>query len=152
MKYLKKDTVPIDGHDISIRQLSGLERFEFFEYLATMEMPETPRRPRGETLTEDQEFSYQQALQDNISAWQKINYLGQSRLVAYGLIDDELSDDIDERHKKVQQWFSASSIKDLHDAIAILSGMEMKVEEETTDGSTDPEESDESDVSMDPKP
>lgn len=153
MKYLKKDTVSIDGHDISIRQLSGLERFEYFEYLASMKMPETPIRPRGEMLTEEQEDAYQQALQANSVAWRKINFDGQSRLVAYGLVDDELSDDINERHKTVKGWFHDTTITQLHDAIAILSGMEMNVEkEETTDGSTDPEEGDESAVSMDPKP
>ncbi|MBE4585504.1 hypothetical protein BOO29_11075 [Vibrio navarrensis] len=153
MKYLKKDTVPIDGHQISIRQLSGLERFEFLEYLSSTEMPETLNFSRDDTPTEERELAYQRALQDSLRAWQKFNHLGQSRLVAYGLVDDELSDDIEERHKQVRQWFSDSSIKALHDAIAILSGMEMKVEkEDTTDWATDPEEGDESNVFMDPKP
>ncbi|HDY7534923.1 TPA: hypothetical protein RQJ67_003510 [Vibrio vulnificus] len=150
MKYLKKKSVQIDGNDIAIRQLSGLERFEFFEFLSSLEEPAIPTRPRVDELSEKQQKDYQDALQASEISWKKITYLGQSRLVAYGLVDDDLSDDIDERHETVKQWFSDTAITQLHDEIALLSGM--KIELDDSDVSTDPKEGETSDVSMDPKP
>ncbi|HAS6381064.1 phage minor tail protein domain-containing protein [Vibrio vulnificus] len=150
MKYLKKKSVQIDGNDIAIRQLSGLERFEFFEFLSSLEEPAIPIRPRGDELSEKQQKDYQDALQASEFAWKKITYLGQSRLVAYGLVDDDLSDDIDKRHETVKQWFSDTAIAQLHDEIALLSGMTIELDD--SDVSTDPKEGETSDVSMDPKP
>ncbi|HAS6247918.1 TPA: hypothetical protein I7203_16340 [Vibrio vulnificus] len=150
MKYLKKKSVQIDGNDIAIRQLSGLERFEFFEFLSSLEEPAIPTRPRVDELSEKQQKDYQDALQASEISWKKITYLGQSRLVAYGLVDDDLSDDIDERHETVKQWFSDTAITQLHDVIASLSGMTIELDD--SDMSTDPKEGETSDVSMDPKP
>lgn len=128
-EFLKNKIVSVNGKDVEIKQISGLDRYDFSEYCA-----EQPKPADISTIPE---------LADNASKlernewvekanglsrkWSRFNFICQARLVAHGLVSD--IEDINERHQFALRSFSGDDIKMLHDEIAILSGMNLPDED-----------------------
>lgn len=139
--FLKTQIVQLDGEDITITQLSGLDRFDFLDYCTDLPKPEQPVEP-GENATILEKDKYLEEMSKNIKQWQRINFMGQSRLVAYGY--KEPGDDLEERHKQIMGSMTPNQVKFLHDEIAKFSGIPLpEPVEETDESSSEPEETQE---------
>ncbi len=139
--FLKTKEVPLDGEEVTITQLSGLERFDFLDYCTDLPKPDQPEPP-GENATQLEKEKYLEDMSKNIKQWQRINFMGQSRLVAYGY--KEPSEDIDERHQQIMSSMMPDQVKLLHDEIAKFSGIPLpEPVEETDEPSSEPEETQE---------
>ncbi len=150
--FLKTKTVPVGDRSVTIKQLCGLGRFDFMDFCSDQPFPETI-----EVLPEDaskEEKEAQLAKMDKVTRqWNRLNFVMQARLVAHGTHFD--IDDIDERHQYVMTAMSKEQIKELHDEVAILSGMPLPDEAPVSDENQpeQPEEdSDQKDLEpVDPK-
>ncbi|HIF9551119.1 TPA: hypothetical protein ACX6S2_003443 [Photobacterium damselae] len=137
--YLKKSDVEINGKKIGIRQLSGLERFDFLDFVSMLEYPKKLQE-LDNNVTQDEMELYLVDMHNLMREISKTTFQGQSRLVAYGIDIEELdSSNIDERQRWVMSSFSAEDIKILHDAIAVLSGMPLPDQEQSDESASDSE-------------
>ncbi|MCG6227112.1 phage minor tail protein G [Vibrio furnissii] len=143
--FLKKKDVPVGDQSVTLTQLSGLERYDFIEYVATLSKPKMPVQP-----PEDAPISEKDAFLNNIekvlNEFKKLTFIAQSRLVAYGC--KEFGNDIDCRHQFVMDNFMPDQVKLLHDEVAVFSGIPLNQEPE--DGAAG-ESTDASKESVDPK-
>lgn len=147
--YLKTSLVSINGVEVSIRQISGLERFDFLDYTSTLVYPELLPEP-DENAPQEERDEYVTTTYRHMREVAKTTFFGQSRLVAYGMVsNDSAALPIDERHQLVMNSFTKEDIKLLHDEIAKLSGMSLP-DEEQTDASSEPQ-SVEKETSPNPK-
>lgn len=137
--FLKTSLVPINGVDVSIRQISGLERFDFLDYVSTLEYPEQLSEPAENASTAELE-QYMADMHRVMREISKTTFKGQARLVAYGINHDDVAAlNIDERHQSVMSSFSVEDVKALHDAIAVLSGMPLPDQEQSDESASDSE-------------
>lgn len=128
--FLKTKTIPVGDRSVTIKQLCGLGRFDFMDFCSDQPFPEAI-----EELPEDASKEEKEALLVKIRKadrqWGRLNFVMQARLVAHGTHFD--IDDIDERHQYVMTAMSKEQIKDLHDEVAMLSGMQMPDDEPASD-------------------
>ncbi|BBM66356.1 hypothetical protein VA249_30020 [Vibrio alfacsensis] len=144
--FLKTQTVELDGEQLTITQLSGLERFDFLDYCTDLPKPEQPAKP-DEFSSEQEKEKYLEEMSKNIKQWQRINFMGQSRLVAYGYKDS--GDDLEDRHQQIMGSMTPDQVKFLHDEIAKFSGIPLPEPVDETTGSDS--ESEEAQEPADPK-
>lgn len=135
--FLKTKEVPLDGEKVIITQLSGLERFDFLDYCTDLPKPEQPEPP-GENATQLEKEKYLEEMSKNIKQWQRINFIGQSRLVAYGYKGEE--DNLEEHHKQIMGSMTPDQVKLLHDEIAKFSGIPLPEPVEDKDATEEPQE------------
>lgn len=140
--FLKTQNVTVDGEEIVITQISGLDRFDFLDYCTDLPKPENPLKP-AEDASEQEKEKYLDEMSKNIKQWQRVNFIGQSRLVAYGY--KEPSEDLEERHNQIMRTMTPDQVKYLHDEIAKFSGIPLPEPVVET-------ESDESDVNSEEAP
>ncbi|MDN3696792.1 hypothetical protein QWY97_05430 [Vibrio cortegadensis] len=148
--FLKKKSIPFEGDNIEITQLSGLERFDFLDYCSDLEKPTQPKQP-AEDATEQEFEQYYEAMEKCLKKWSRVNFIGQSRLVAYGY---QISDiELEERHQMVMSSMTPELVKLLHDEIAVFSGIPLPKEAEETSepDHADAEQSEEQLEPVDPK-
>ncbi|QPL54814.1 hypothetical protein [Vibrio navarrensis] len=139
--FLKKKTVPVDGEEVEITQLSGLDRFNFLDYCSDLPKPETPERPAENASSKEMDQFYE-AMSVASKKWERLSFMGQSRLVAYGTQFD--IDDLEERHQYIMSSMMPQQVKQLHDEIAKFSGIPLpKSEENTEEPNSEPEEAQE---------
>ncbi|WP_039432787.1 hypothetical protein [Vibrio navarrensis] len=144
--FLKTQEVNLDGEVIVITQLSGLDRFDFLDYCTDLPKPEQPVNP-GENSTAQEKEKYLDEMSKNIKQWQRINFMGQSRLVAYGY--KEPGDDLEDRHRQIMGFMTPDQVKFLHDEIAKFSGIPLP--EPVEDADEPNSESEETQEPVDPK-
>lgn len=129
--FLKQKTVQIGDDKVTIKQLSGLDRYDFMDFCSDQPFPESI-----EVLPEDaskEEKETQLVKIDKVTRqWNRLNFIMQARLVAHGTGFD--INDIDDRHQYVMASMSQEQIKGLHDEIATLSGMSLPDENSSNDG------------------
>jgi len=78
----------------------------------------------------------------NIKNWQRVNFIGQSRLVAYGYKD--AGEDLELRHEQIMASMTPEQVKHLHDEVARFSGIPLpEPVEEAEESSSEPEETQE---------
>lgn len=143
--FLKTNTVDLDGEPIAITQLSGLNRFDFLDYCTDLPKPPTPTNP-GAKATQEEKEAYLEEMSSNIKAWQKVNFTGQSRLVAHGCL--EFGETLDERHTAIMSSMTPNQVKFLHDEIAKFSGIPLP---EPVDETTESDSAEEAQEPVDPK-
>lgn len=152
--FLKRNTIEFEGEKVEIVQLSGLGRFDFLDYCSDLDKPIQPKQPAEDATQEELEQYYGQ-MEKCLKQWARVNFTGQSRLVAYGYqVSDDTSDEtLDERHQKVMSSMTPEQVKFLHDAIADFSGIPLPKEPEESGEteSTDVKEDAESQEPVDPK-
>ncbi len=134
--FLKTKEVQLGSETVVVTQLSGLERFDFLDYCTEIPKPEEIERP-ADDATEQEKEQYLLAMGHFISKWERVNFTGQSRLVAYGC--KSLNGDIDERHQIVMNSMSIEQVKTLHDEIAKFSGIPLPKPSDNTEESEEPE-------------
>lgn len=135
--FLKTKNIDIDGEQVTITQLSGLERYDFLDYCSDLPQPEKPE-PLSDDATSDQKDAYSRAVEKAFKQWQRTNFIAQSRLVAYGYKD--AGDDVETRHQTVMSTMTIAQVEFLHDEIAQFSGILLpKSAEEPDDSDDDPE-------------
>ena len=140
--FLESKTVPLKDTQITITQLSGLDRFNFMDYCTDLPKPKNPVKPAEDASQEECE-KYLEDMEKNIKQWHRVNFMGQSRLVAYGYRDGV--EDLDERHNQIMASMTPEQVKFLHDEIAKFSGIPLP--EPDTQENTESEE----DVSSEPQ-
>lgn len=122
MAFLKEKTIQVGEQELTIRQLSGLDRFDFMDFCSDQTLPE-----RLETPEEDASQEEKEAFLVKVSAvtkqWNRLNFIMQARLVAFGS-HFEIAD-IEERHQHIMASMSVEQIKEVHDEVAKLSRMEL---------------------------
>ncbi|MBM5067025.1 hypothetical protein HYO03_13370 [Vibrio parahaemolyticus] len=132
--FLKTKTVTINEVSVTITQLSGLERLDFMDFCSGISEPERPPKP-DENANEEEQERYLIDLNKYTQRWFRINFIVQSRLVAYGYRDGV--EDIEERHKQIMSLMTPEQVETLHYEIASFSGLPVPAQEETapSDGS-----------------
>ncbi|GAJ77654.1 LOW QUALITY PROTEIN: hypothetical protein JCM18905_3549 [Vibrio sp. JCM 18905] len=135
LSFLKTKDVPIDDLNVTITQLSGLERLDFMDYCSEIPEPDRPAKPE-ETASETEQENYLIELNKYTQKCSALTFLFQARLVAYGY--REGVQDIDERHNQIMSMMTPAQVETLHHAIASFSGLpvpEPEQDETTTEGS-----------------
>lgn len=127
MAFLKEKTIPVGEQELTIRQLSGLDRFDFMDFCSDLKLPERIETPNKDASIEEKE-AFLIEMHKVEKQWQRLNFIMQSRLVAFGSHFDIA--DIEQRHQHVMTSMSIEQIKDAHDEIAKLSGMDLPEPEE----------------------
>jgi hypothetical protein len=125
--FLKKSVLKVNDVEVSIHQLSGLDRFEFTEFTSNIEYPPELNKPSDDAPIEDKEAFLKQASK-LVAQWNKVNFVNQARLVAYGMKTPD--EDIDEKHQWVMASFAPEDVEMIHIEVAKLSGMIAKQKEE----------------------
>ncbi len=151
--FLKTKEIKIDEHKITITQLSGLERYDYLDYLTDIPRPVHPVRPE-EGASEEESDNYLHELSALQKAWNKVMFIGASRLVAYGCKHDAFDiEDLEERHIFVQENLSVEQINILHREIAEFSGIPIPELDEEESAETDENQTETKDSSepVDPK-
>lgn len=135
--FLKTKNIDIDGEQVTIIQLSGLERFDFIDYCSGLPQPEK-QEPLNDDATSDQKDVYSRAVEKAFKQWQRTNFIAQSRLVAHGYKD--AGDDLETRHKIVMSTMTIEQVQFLHDEIAQFSGISLPKPAEKPDDPNDESE------------
>jgi hypothetical protein len=143
--FLKTKNVPFCDETITITQLSGLERYDFLDYCSDLPKPDVPDKP-AEDASDKELNQYYEAMSAVVKKWERLSFMGQSRLVAYGIKFD--IDDLEERHQYIMSSMMPDQVKELHDEIAKFSGIPLPEPEEETEESAD---SDKESEPADPK-
>lgn len=143
--FLKKKDVPVGDQSVTLTQLSGLERYDFIEYVATLTKPKMPVQPPEDASISEKD-AYLNNIEKVLNAFKKLTFIAQSRLVAYSC--KELGDDLESRHQFVMDNFMPDQVKLLHDEVAVFSGIPLSQEPE--DGAAN-ESSDSAKEPVDPK-
>lgn len=139
--FLKTKTVDVDGETVTITQISGLERFEFLDYCTDLPKPAQVVKP-AENATEQEKEKFLEEMSNNIKQWQRVNFMGQSRLVAYGY--KEAGDELEERHKMIMSSMTPEQVQLLHNEIAKFSGIPLpEPVDETNESDSSSEEAQE---------
>lgn len=146
MNFLETKVIPLNGKDVEISQLSGLERFDFLDYCSDIPRPKTPLKPDENAMPEEQE-QYIEDMERNLKNWARVNFIGQSRLVAYGY--KALDEDLEKRHQIIMASMTPEQVKFLHDEVAKFSGIPLPEPVEDTDKPNS--ESEETQEPVDPK-
>lgn len=150
--FLKTKTVPVGDGSVTIKQLSGLGRYDFMDFCSDQPFPEAIEALPEDAGKEEKEVWLSKMGKEN-RKWNRLNFVMQARLVAHGTDFD--IDDIDERHQYVMTAMSKEQIKELHDEVATLSGMPLPDEEPVSveDKPEKPEENSEQEAQepVDPK-
>jgi hypothetical protein len=133
--YLKSSIVKINDIDVPIHQLSGLDRFEFTEFVSHIDYPPELKEPSGDAPIEEK-GAYLKEGPKLVARWNKINFQTQSRLVAYGIKTHD--EDIDKKHQWVMRSFAQDDVSMLHLEIAKLSGMYIEKKESDDTEKVDP--------------
>lgn len=143
--FLKTKNVPFCDETITITQLSGLERYDFLDYCSDLPKPDAPDKP-AEDASDKELNQYYEAMSAVVKKWERLSFMGQSRLVAYGTKFDIA--DLEERHKYIMSSMMPDQVKELHDEIAKFSGIPLPEPEEETE---EPADSEKESESADPK-
>lgn len=125
--FLKEKTILVGEQELTIRQLSGLDRFDFMDFCSDLTLPERIKTPNEDASIEEKE-AFLVEMHKVEKQWQRLNFIMQSRLVAFGSYFDIA--DIEQRHQHVMASMSLDQIKEVHDEVAKLSGMELPEPEE----------------------
>lgn len=134
--FLKTKNVPFCDETITITQLSGLERYDFLDYCSDLPKPDAPDKPDEDASDKDLN-QYYEAMSAMVKKWERLSFMGQSRLVAYGTKFD--IGDLEERHQYIMSSMMPDQVKELHDEIAKFSGIPLPDPEEETEEPTDSE-------------
>lgn len=134
--FLKTKNVPFCDETIKITQLSGLERYDFLDYCSDLPKPDTPDKP-AEDASDKELNQYYEAMSVVVKKWERLSFMGQSRLVAYGTKFD--IDDLEERHQYIMSSMMPDQVKELHDEIAKFSGIPLPEPEEEIEEPADSE-------------
>jgi len=132
--FLKTKNVPFCDETITITQLSGLERYDFLDYCSDLPKPETPDKP-AEDASDKELNKFYEAMSVVAKKWERLSFMGQSRLVAYGTKFD--IDDLEDRHQYIMSSMMPDQVKELHDEIAKFSGIPLPDPEEETEEPAD---------------
>ncbi|MGY0615870.1 phage minor tail protein domain-containing protein [Vibrio sp. FJH11] len=127
MAFLKEKTIPVGEQELTIRQLSGLDRFDFMDFCSDQTVPEQLEAPKEDANQEEKEAFLVKASKV-AKQWDRLNFIMCARLVAFGSHFD--IPDIEKRHQHIMASMSVEQIKYVHDEVAKLSGMELPAPEE----------------------
>jgi hypothetical protein len=125
--FLKKKTVEVEGNELVIHQISGLDRFDYIEFSLQMGRPTLLNLDEVQKLSDEELKDYQ----DSLREWERFVFRCKARLVAYGTM--EPTENIEDKFVEVMQGFTTSHIDYLHDEIAELSGMVAPAKEKPED-------------------
>ena len=151
--FLKSKEVDLDEHKIIITQLSGLERYDYLDYLTDLPRPDEPVKP-AEDASEKENENYLHELSSLQKKWNKLLFIASSRLVAYGCKHGVFEiEDLEERHQFVMANLSDEQVRQLHVKIAEMSGIPIHqfTEEESAETDENPTETKDSSEPVDPK-
>lgn len=143
--FLKTKNIEVDGEQVTITQLSGLERYDFLDYCSDLPKPEAPDKPAEDASAKEMN-QYYEAMLIMAKKWERLSFIGQARLVAYGTKFD--IDDLDERHQYIMSSMMPDQVKQLHVEIANFSGIPLP---EVNDESEELDDSQKESESSDPK-
>ncbi|HDI3225462.1 TPA: hypothetical protein PMB55_000724 [Vibrio cholerae] len=129
--FLKKKKVALEGGEIEVTQLSGLERYDFIDYCTSLSRPEIPVMPSEDASREEKE-AYLEECQKVAKQFERLTFICRARLVAYGC-KAEPNTDIEERHQSVMASFTDEQVKKLHDEIALFSGIPIQSADENAE-------------------
>ncbi|WP_165311052.1 phage minor tail protein domain-containing protein [Vibrio ziniensis] len=118
--FLKTMLTTVGDQEVTLTQLSGLERFDFIEYVAEMEKPAMPVHPADDASPSEKE-AYLDSINKVLHQFNKLTFIGQARLAAYGC--KSFGEDIEQRHQFVMANFTTEQVKHIHDEVAVLSGI-----------------------------
>ncbi|EHK9084579.1 hypothetical protein KCU26_001148 [Vibrio parahaemolyticus] len=147
VNFLESKTVPVNGVDVEITQLSGLERYNYMDYCTDLPEPVRPIQP-AEDASENEKEKYLSELGKFAQKWQRLNFLAQARLVAYGYRNGV--EDIEERHNEIMSIMTPEIIADLYKNIASFSGIPLAEDSTSTEEETSTTESSEETTTQEP--
>ncbi|HIF9531187.1 TPA: hypothetical protein ACX6S4_003606 [Photobacterium damselae] len=138
--FLKTKSVDVDGEQIVITQLSGLERYDFLDYCTDLPKPIQPIKPSEDASQAEQDV-YINEMEKCLKQWGRVNFIGQSRLVAYGY--KEAGETLEDRHEMIMSSMTPDQVQLLHNEIAKFSGIPLPdpVEDNAEPGTAETEES-----------
>ncbi len=124
--FLKTKNIDVDGEQVTITQLSGLERFDFIDYCSDLPKPTPPEKP-ADDASEEEFNKYYEAMLIMAKKWERLSFIGHSRLVAYGT--NLGIDDLEERHQYIMSSMMPDQVKSLHEEIAKFSGKAIQTQQ-----------------------
>jgi hypothetical protein len=130
--FLKKKTVTIEGTDLEIHQISGLDRFDYIEFSLKQERPSLLDKESVQKLSDEELKDYQ----DSLREWDLFIFRCKARLVAYGTMAP--SENIEQKHIDVMTGLTTAHIDYLHNEIAELSGMVEPAKKKASDQDAEP--------------
>nr|WP_319556003.1 hypothetical protein [uncultured Vibrio sp.] len=145
--FLESKTVPVNGVDVLITQLSGLDRYNYMDFCSDLPEPERPIQP-AEGASEEEQEKYLLALGKYAQKWQRLNFIAQARLVAYGYRNDVHN--IDDRHNEIMSIMTPERIAELYQEIASFSGIPLPEDSTSTEEETSTAESSEETTTQEP--
>ena len=145
--FLESKTVQVNGVDVVITQLSGLDRYNYMDFCSDLPEPERPILP-AEGASEEEQEKYLVALGKYAQKWQRLNFIAQARLVAYGYRNDVHN--IDDRHNEIMSIMTPEKIAELYQEIASFSGIPLPEDNNSTEEETSTTESSEETTTQDP--
>ncbi len=128
--FLESKTIQVNGVDVVITQLSGLDRYNYMDYCSDLPEPERPIKPAEDASEEEQE-KYLTALNKYAQKWQRLNFIAQARLVAYGYRNEVHN--IDDRHNEIMSIMTPEKIAELYKDIAAFSGIPLAEDNTSTE-------------------
>ncbi|MDV5034054.1 hypothetical protein [Vibrio diabolicus] len=148
--FLESKTIQVNGVDVVITQLSGLDRYNYMDYCSDLPEPERPIQPAEDASEEEQE-KYLIALGKYAQKWQRLNFIAQARLVAYGYRNEV--HDINDRHNEIMSIMTPEKIAELYNDIAAFSGIPLAEDYTSTEETSTTENSEETTTQepVDPK-
>ncbi|HDU8571217.1 MULTISPECIES: phage minor tail protein G [Vibrio] len=148
--FLESKTIQVNGVDVVITQLSGLDRYNYMDYCSDLPEPERPIKPAEDASEEEQE-KYLIALGKYAQKWQRLNFIAQARLVAYGYRNEVHN--IDDRHNEIMSIMTPEKIAELYKDIAAFSGIPLAEDNTSTEETSTTESSEETTTQepVDPK-
>ncbi|EOX4451721.1 hypothetical protein ACK6XA_001662 [Vibrio alginolyticus] len=145
--FLETKTIQVNGVDVVITQLSGLDRYNYMDYCSELPEPERPIKPR-EGASEEEQERYLHEMSKYVQKWQRLNFIAQSRLVAYGYRDGVES--IDNRHNEIMSIMTPEKIAELYKAVAAFSGIPLPEDNTSNEHNNSGTESSEETVTQEP--
>ncbi|EJI1423084.1 hypothetical protein NDM58_000022 [Vibrio parahaemolyticus] len=145
--FLESKTVQVNGVDVVITQLSGLDRYNYMDFCSDLPEPERPILP-AEGASEEEQEKYLLSLGKYAQKWQRLNFIAQARLVAYGYRGDV--NDINDRHNEIMSIMTPEKIAELYQEIASFSGIPLPEDNNSTEEETSTTESSEETTTQEP--
>ncbi|EHK2883942.1 hypothetical protein J7H88_003563 [Vibrio parahaemolyticus] len=145
--FLESKTIQVNGVDVAITQLSGLERYDYMDYCSDLPEPERPIKP-AEGASEEEQEKYLKEMGKYVQKWQRLNFIAQARLVAYGYRDGVES--IDNRHNEIMSIMTPEKTAELYKAVAAFSGIPLAEDNTSTEEEAPTAESSDATTTQEP--
>ncbi|EJI1395464.1 hypothetical protein NDL36_000437 [Vibrio parahaemolyticus] len=133
VSFLESKTIQVNGVDVVITQLSGLDRYNYMDFCSDLPEPDRPIKPELDASEDDKE-NYLKGMSKYVQKWQRLNFMAKARLVAYGYRNGV--DNIDDRHNEIMSIMTPEKVAELYKEIAAFSGIPLEDETSTSENTS----------------